>query len=183
MKNRNLAFIDLETTGLDVTKHEIIQIGCVLVRQIEQENKGPELEVIEEFEYKVTPDHIETADPVALKINGYNFADWLFAVTLKNALIELSKKVDGAVMVGHNVAFDNMFLEKAFRDTGVINTMDYHKLDTIAIAYACLYNSKEPEKFSLRALSEYFNIENKNAHTALSDARTAFEIYKKLLVK
>jgi len=32
-KNRNIAITDLETTGLDPLKHEIIEIGLVLVKQ------------------------------------------------------------------------------------------------------------------------------------------------------
>ena len=30
MKKHNLAFIDIEATGLDVSKHEIIEIGCII---------------------------------------------------------------------------------------------------------------------------------------------------------
>ena len=55
MKKHNLAFIDIETTGLNLLKHEIIEIGCVLTT--------PELKVIEEFELKIKPEHIENADP------------------------------------------------------------------------------------------------------------------------
>src|SRR3989338_2451792 len=59
MRKHNFAFIDIETTGLDVINHEIIEIGCVLTT--------PELQVIEEFEMKIKPEHLENADPVSLK--------------------------------------------------------------------------------------------------------------------
>ena len=68
MRTHNLAFIDIETTGLNFFKHEIIEIGCVLTT--------PSLEVIEEFELKIKPQKIENADPVALKITHYNEEDW-----------------------------------------------------------------------------------------------------------
>ncbi len=182
MEIRNLAFIDIESTGLDLERHEIIQIGCVLVRPVPRQGRGPELEVIEEFEFKIKPEHIETADPEALLINGYKEEDWVFAIGIKKALEELAEKVKDAVMVGHNVSFDHAFLEKAFKKNGIPNTMHYRKLDTISIAYAKLYDDGDIEKFSLRALCEKLGIENKNAHTALSDARATFELYKKLLV-
>lgn len=182
MRTENLAFIDTETTGLEVERHEIIDIGCVLVKQVLRENGGSSLEIIDELEYKIKPKHIETADPAALLINGYKEADWIFAIDLKKALEILSEKTKDAIMVGHNVAFDYAFLEKAFEDNGVENKMHYHKLDTISIAYARLYDKKDIEKFSLRSLCEYLGIENKNAHTALSDARATFELYKKLLI-
>ena len=181
MRTENLAFIDTETTGLDLEHHEIIEIGCVLVRQIEREGKGPQVEIIEEFEYKIKPEHIETADSESLRINGYDPANWVFALDRKKALEDLAKKVDGAIMVAHNAPFDYSFLQKAFDEEGIKNPMHYHRLDTIPIAFACLYDDPTVQKFSLRALCEHFGIENKNAHTALSDARATFELYKKLL--
>ena len=45
MRKHNLAFIDIETTGLDVIDHEIIEVGCVFTT--------PDLKVIEEFELKI----------------------------------------------------------------------------------------------------------------------------------
>ena len=36
MKKRNLAFIDLETTGLNPDRQEIIELGCVVVEQVPQ---------------------------------------------------------------------------------------------------------------------------------------------------
>jgi len=180
MKDRNLAFIDLETTGFFPSRHEIVQIGCLVARQVEN-SSGPKLEIVEEFEHKVKPTNIKDADPEALRINGYNEADWVFALDLKSALEDLSSKAKDAVMVSHNVAFDYGFLQKAFEVTGVPNLLHYHKLDTISIAYAKLYANPDVKRFSLQALCEYFQIENKRAHTALSDVRAMYELYKKLL--
>src|SRR3989344_4177055 len=112
MKKHNLAFIDIEATGPDVIKHEIIEIGCVLT----------------------TPE---------LKINQYNPEEWTSACTLRQTMEILSKKLKDFIMVGQNVAFDSGFLEHAFSKTGVVNTMHYHKLDTISIAWAKLHRSPD----------------------------------------
>ena len=181
MKKHNLAFIDLETTGLRPEKHEIIEIGCLIARQIPQSGKGPKIEFVTDFEIKVKPTHLETAEPEALRINGYNDADWLFAAGLKNALEELADKTKDCIMVGLNVAFDWSFLEKAFADTGVENKMHFHKLEIMSMAFAKLYDDPIAERFSLRALGDYYKIENPKAHTALADIRTTFEVYKKLI--
>lgn len=181
MKNRNLAFIDVETTGLSLDKHEIIEIGCVLVSQ--DDNDESSFKKLEEFEMKIKPEDIKSADPIALKINGYNEADWANAVSLNSALETLSQKTEDAIMVGHNVSFDYSFLEKAFEKTGIKNKMHYHKLDTISIAFAKLYEIKDIKKFSLRYLCEHFGVLNIKAHTALSDARATFEIFVKLMNK
>jgi DNA polymerase-3 subunit epsilon len=173
MRKHNFAFIDIETTGLNLVKHEIIEIGGVLTT--------PTLEVIEEFELKIKPEHLEEADPVALKVNHYNKKDWEMAEDLKSAITILSEKTKDCIMVGHNVAFDAGFLEYAFNKTGILNTMHYHKLDTISIAWAKFHNDPDIEHFSLHEMCTRFDIKNIRAHTALSDARATFELYKKLI--
>lgn len=181
MLKQNLAFVDTETTGLDVEKNEIIQIGCVLVAQKEDALGGQLFEVIEEFEIKIKPERIETADKVALRINGYTPEDWVFAYSVTEGMKLFAQKTEGAVMVGHNLAFDFAFLLKAFSTTGVKDKMHFQKLDTISIAFAKAKKREDIDKFSLYALSKLFGIENKKAHTALSDARATFELYKKLI--
>ena len=93
----------------------------------------------------------------------------------------LALKAKDCIMVGQNVAFDSGFLEYAFIKTGVANSMYYHKLDTISLAWAKLHNAPDLEHFSLRELCLRFDIKNENAHTGLGDARATFELYKKLM--
>ena len=173
MRKQNLAFIDIETTGLNVLKHEIIEVGCVLAT--------PDLEIIEEFELKIKPERIEDADPTSLKINHYDPSAWVFAYTLTQAMKILAKKVKDHVMVGQNVALDSGFLEHAFAKTNITNGMHYHKLDTISIAWAKLHRSPDLEHFSLREMCVRFGIKNEHAHSALSDARATYLLYKKLM--
>ncbi|HEY4715259.1 MAG TPA: 3'-5' exonuclease [Candidatus Paceibacterota bacterium] len=181
MKKHKLAFIDIETTGLDTEKHEIIQIGCVLVNQIWPKDGKPTFEILDELELKIKPERISLADKVALKINGYNEAAWAEALNINDAMKIFSQKTADTIMVAHNVAFDFCFLAKAFSVTGVENKMHYHKLDTISIAFAKLHLKEGVDRFSLQFLCDYFKIENKNAHTALSDCRATLELYQKLM--
>lgn len=181
MKKHNLAFIDTETTGLDFDKHEIIELGCVIVAQTWEEGKPPSFEIVEELDLKIKPERIEDADPVALRVNGYDPADWVFAYSLKEAMTIVSEKTKDCIMVAHNMPFDFAFIQKAFMKTGIENKMHYHKLDTISMAFAKLHGNAEIDKFSLRFLCERFGIDNKKAHTALSDSRATFELYQKLM--
>ncbi len=173
MRKHNLAFIDIETTGLDLQKHEIVEIGCIITT--------PNFDIIEEFSLKIKPEHIETADSVSLKISHYDEKLWGSAETLGKAMKIFSKKVEGCIMVGHNVAFDSGFLEYAFSKTGTINEMHYHKFDTISIAWAKLHREPDLEHFSLRELCQRFGIKNEDAHTGLGDARATYLLYKKLM--
>lgn len=181
MREQKLAFIDTESTGLEPDKHELIEIGLVLVEQSLSPDKKIILKVLEEFEVKIKPLHIELSDPVSLGVNHYREENWVSGVDLRSAMQTFADKTVDAIMVGHNVAHDFAFLKHAFFTTGVENKMHYHKLDTISIAFAKLYGHTEVEKFSLRALCEYLGVENKNSHTALSDARATFEVFKKLM--
>lgn len=181
MKSHNLAFIDTETTGTDPNKHEIIELAVIIARQVEREGKGPLIEVIEECEWKIKPEHIEDAEEEALRVNGYNEVDWMFAVERKKAMEEFSKKTQSCTFVSHNITFDYSFVMKAFEETGVENHMHYAKLDTISIAFARLYDAPQADRFSLRYLCELLKVENSKAHTALADTRALVQIYKKLL--
>jgi DNA polymerase III epsilon subunit family exonuclease len=173
MKKHNFAFIDIETTGLNLFKHEIIEIGCVLTT--------PNLKIIEKFELKIKPERIKDADSIALKVNHYNEKDWEQALGLEKAINIFSKKVKDCIMVGHNVIFDAGFLEYAFNKSKIKNPMHYHKLDTISIAWAKLHNDPKLEHLSLHEMCARFGIKNENAHSALSDAYATFELYKKLM--
>jgi ATP-dependent DNA helicase DinG len=173
-KEKNLAFIDLETTGLSL-KSEILEIGLVLVSQ-------PDFKIIEEWDIKVKPQHLETADKEALLISGYNDKDWKNAVDIKSALNQFLMKVKDALIIGHNVNWDLMWLRKAIEDNGFEEKFARRSLDTISIAYAKLYKI-EPEikYFSLSNLAKYFGIEETDKHRALADAKTTYEIFKKLM--
>jgi len=173
MRKHNLAFVDIETTGLNLIENEIIEIGCVLTT--------PKLKIIEEFELKIKPERIENADPIALKINHYKEKDWKSAYGLEEAMKIFSEKVKDCIMVGQNVAFDFSFLESNLEKLKLPSTMHYHKLDTISIAWAKFNKEKDFTHFSLREMCARFDIKNKNPHSALSDARATYELYKKLM--
>lgn len=173
--NQPLAFIDVETTGTDPDVHEIIELGLVLTKL-----KDGALTVVDQLDLKIHPERIEAADPVALRINGYTEADWLFATTLEDALKSFADKTDGAVFVAHNITFDNAFIDAAFKKTGIKNTMYFQKMDTLSIAFAKLHEEGDMGKLSLKALCEKFGIQNARAHSAFADAYATYEVFKKL---
>ena len=181
MKIHNLAFIDTETTGTDPERHEIIELAVIIARQVPREGKGPKIEIIEECEWKIKPQHMETADEAALRVNGYNEVDWMFAVDMEKALEEFTKKTESAIFVSHNLVFDYNFVMKAFEKAKMDHRMHYGKLDTISIAFARLYDAPLADKFSLRALCTLLKVENSKAHTALADTRALYECYKKMM--
>lgn len=179
MKKHNLAFVDIETTGFEPERHEIIELGLVLVRQLG--DKGQEFEVIEELEFKIKPERIQDADPQSLKVNGYDPSAWIFANTLTEAMKVFAEKTKDAIFVAHNLTFDYSFIDKAFKTTAIENKMFYPKIDTISLAFAKLHANPKIDKFRLQKLCEYFGVQNERAHSALADTRALFEVYKRLM--
>jgi|SRR3989344_4074448 len=178
MKKHKLAFIDIETTGTNPDKHEIIEIGCIIATQ-----EGREIKKVEEFDIKIKPTRIADADQAALRINKYNDEDWLFAVSIKQALTTLAEKTEGAIVAGQNISFDLCFLEPEYRRQGIKWGIQYYPIDTKSIAFQRFCDNDEIKNYSLRELCAYYGIQNENAHSALSDIRATFEVYKKLLTK
>lgn len=180
LKTTKLSFVDLETTGLDPARHEIIEVAC-LVAEPASAGGAISWRVADELELKVKPTRLESADPEALRINGYRESDWLFAATLEQAMKTLAEKINDTVVVAQNVTFDWSFLERAFAAAGVTPKIFYHKLDLASMAYGKLFRRDDFQKFSLKALADYFGVENVRAHSALSDTRVTFQIFQKLM--
>ena len=104
-----LVWMDTETTGLNPSIHEVIEVGIVVVG-------GPDLIETDRYHSKVAPDHIETADERALLINHYSFNAWRDAPQKEVVAEAISKYFDAEnVICGHNVEFDIAFIESMFR--------------------------------------------------------------------
>jgi len=171
---RPVAITDVETTGEDAEIHEIIEIGLVVVNQ-------RTLEIIDTFETKVKPEHIETAEEAALKKNGYNAADWQNAISLKEAMTIYAPKTKDALFGAHNVFFDWSFIFAAIKKTGVKNVMDYHHIDLFTMAWLKLQNSGI-EKLNMNEIAKFLGIgEEPWPHRAINGAMKEYEIYKRLI--
>ncbi|MBI4057741.1 3'-5' exonuclease, partial [Candidatus Microgenomates bacterium] len=166
-RDRPILFIDLEMSGLDPTEHEILEVGALVV-------DGKTLEIKKEYEAKVKPEHIETANKTALRLNGYHADKWEKAKPLKEVLLALNKLAPGALVAGFNVTFDWMFLEIAYRRLGIEPEFDYHKLDVLALAWAQILPDKSVKEVKLSEFCRHFGIERTEKHRALSDIKATY---------
>src|SRR3989338_3625790 len=88
MKIHRLAFVDLETTGLDPFRHEVVEIGIVLAEQRADLFDRQYLELLSEHEIQLLPEHIETAEKKALEVTKYFKRDRAKAVSQKEGLAQ-----------------------------------------------------------------------------------------------
>lgn len=147
---------DVETTGVDITEDEIIQI---VGKKIDY--NGNIIDSFEEFikTNKSTDDtaHIHGFDDEFLSKNGKD---------KKTTLKKFSKFIEGSTIVGHNVSFDiNILLSEMSR----VNLekpkieMFFDTLDIYRRFYPNLKNHK------LETLSNEFPIANSPDHNAVND--------------
>ena len=169
----NLAFCDTETTGLSEIEHEIIEVAAIVYDPRTNQ-------VIDEWETKVAPTHIETAQPKALQINGYINNPGLYTGSLNSALIKLNSLVKGCMIVGQNVDFDLKFLYRSMNELGIKPSFDRHrKIDVMSMAWFAVKDSDLPG-MSLADLCNHFQVSNVGAHSALVDCRRTLEVYRAL---
>lgn len=173
-RERDLVFIDLETTGFDPTRHEIIEVGALLV-------DGKTLEIKKEYEAKVKPKHLETASKEALLVTHYSPPAWEKAKDLGEVLTDLNRLAPGGMVTGHNITFDWMFLELAYRKHRLPWAFDYHRLDVLSMAYVYVLADPKVKQLSLARLSEHFGISRKRAHRAMDDVRATYAIFKQIV--
>lgn len=165
---KSIIIIDLETTGLDPQKHEIIEIGAV------RAGTG------ETFEVKVSPERPGDSDPDALRVNGYKEEDWIDAPTLKEALTLLNEFVgdDYPHFMAYNATFDWTFLQKAYHDCDLAIPFDYRKLDLLTLAWA---HKPHFGKLNLGYVCNSLGIRPEpGVHRALNGAVCAHEVLKKI---
>jgi DNA polymerase III epsilon subunit-like protein len=169
------AFLDCEFGGLDPDLHDITEIAVIVTddRLVEQG----------EQEWKVTarPDRIS---PEAAKISGYDPAVWAAeSVSIQQALSELAAmmpKGKTSVPAGQNVRMDIMFLELAYKNTGIPSPFDYHNLDLATLFFSwSLVAGREVKALSLRQSSTVAGLaDGAVPHRALADARLTLETFR-----
>ena len=160
-------YLDTETTGLSVDKHEVIEIAIVT-----------ELEdgTIERWESKISPAHIETAHPKALEINGYTPEAWTDAPPAREVAPTIHEKLKGAVVVGHNVAFDIKFIQAIFDREGIEHRWNHRDtIDTIGLVREHLFPTGL-KSASLDNTRRWLGWSLEGAHTALKDAEDCMRL-------
>lgn len=161
-----LAFIDVETTGLNPQLHEIIEISIIKVCPVEGHIN---------YTSKIKPVHIEYADAQALKINGYNPKDWRSAPDAEMVMSRVSELLAGCILVGHNVRFDEEFVSETCHRLGIRCRYDRRMIDTVSLALEHLHNL---ESVSMDSIRNYFGW--REGHRARIDVLQTYVLYRKL---
>jgi DNA polymerase III epsilon subunit family exonuclease len=165
MNSKSLfAFIDIETTGGNRDGNKITEIAILCV------DDG---EITCEWSTLINP---ERSIPWGItRLTGItdemvHDAPKFFSVAKK--IIELT---ENRIFVAHNVFFDYRFLQREFSELGYSFKRDV--LCTLRLARKIVPGLSS---YSLKNLSQYFDIQREVEHRALADANACHELFDKL---
>jgi DNA polymerase III subunit epsilon len=172
MPRRDLAFVDVETTGLDPSQHEIIEI-CVVRENADGETRT--------FYTKIHPEHLDRADPEALRVNGYSDELWRSSPGASEPLVgELRDILRDTVVVGHNVEFDLAFIKPLWESFYTDYPSRWIKIDTTTLVHEHLMPCGL-KSYRLVAVREFLGWSLLDAHTADRDVSDTRRLYHLLM--
>lgn len=164
-------FLDLETTGTDHNKDEIIQIWLIEVNQ--------NLEVVKSFESLVKPQQQEQLKDIVHFLTWLKLQDLQKAPSMEELKDAVSEYFDeNTVIIWHNIDFDIQFLQKHF------SFPFKYKIDTFPLARTLMHFASSYSLEVLDAMVPADTIEFQQGawgyHNALFDCYTALRLFSHL---
>lgn len=159
--------VDLETTGLNPKKDQIIEIAALKV-------EGGV--ITDRFHTLVKPSY-DFIPPNIVHLTGITNAMVIDKPKIEDIYPQFYNFLVDTVIVAHNAKFDISFISEVHRHAYNREfNIPYICTQNIAKALFPHLNSK-----SLSNLAYFFNVQQYKRHRAMDDAVVAFEIFKKLL--
>jgi DNA polymerase III subunit epsilon len=161
---KDLAFVDLETTGGDAARHRITEVAVVRVQNGE---------LADEWSSLVNPEC-----PIPAHIAAFTgISDDMVAAAPRFAEIadEVQRKLQGAVFVAHNARFDYSFLRSEFRRLDM--PFSAKILCTVKLSRRLF---PEHVRHNLDAVMERHGLVCSARHRALGDAQVLRDFWFKL---
>ena len=192
----NVVVFDLETTGLDVAKDEIIQIGAVCMDMDLPDYKGT-------FEVKIRPTLAGKAGLSRMQEEGFKncydevvwnkegisaplamqrFTAWVGRFKDQTRISKAGKKYQVVRGCGYNAAkFDHPFIMNWCRHYSTFLPMDMRCWDTLQFAlFIFEKRGIDPVDYKLETIAKMLEIDLTNAHDALADVIATAEVTRKL---
>lgn len=165
IESKSIVIVDLETSGLDINRDYIIEVGAVKIENGKIRDK---------FSSLVNSPQMESLPEEVEKLTGITFEQLKTAPTIGDVLQKFYDFAKGSILVAHNLPFDFAFL----RNWGFwcrVNFDEFEKdaTDTVALAKQVL--GDKVKNYNLATLADYFNTEF-NHHRALDDAEATAKI-------
>jgi DNA polymerase III epsilon subunit family exonuclease len=160
---------DIETSGLDPVRDEVLEIAGLKLR-------GPE--IIGSFEQLIQP--TRSIPPEVEKIHGLNEIFLLVnGRGAREVMAEFLKFIGETIVVGHNIKeFDWLFVLNHLNKQQL--PLPQNKLiDTLELSRKLL----SLPQYNLTSVAKHFGHEHKNAHRAMADVEVNAKVFVGLMEK
>ncbi len=158
--------IDIETTGLNPNKDEMIALACIPIFQMRILVRDTFYTLIKPKSYSIQ----------AMKYHGISQDNLMDAPVFAEVADGILKILDG-VLVGHSVEFDFRFLKMHFKAVGV--NFKKECLDIVMIERWLRQKRKNPDMdLSFDAMMQYYGLKQYYRHNASADAFFAAQIFQ-----
>lgn len=164
LKNKSYVVFDFETTGLEVSVNEVIELGAV---------KVVDGVITETFGTFIDPQiHIPEK---ATEINGITDDDVVGAPKMKDVIADFYKFAKSSCLVAHNASFDKSYLDKYAKEERYL--FDNQVFDTVLLAKKVVSSPN----YKLITLCNKFNIKLEGAHRAVNDCEATAKLFIELV--
>lgn len=160
---REYVFLDIETTGLDVEKDRIIEVGSIKVSG----EKEVMFQRLIKTEIEV-PDAIENLTG----INGSKLSSE--GIELKQCIAEFMEFIGKSDLIGYNIRFDIKFLNKALSDLALAPIHN----KTIDLMQEAKKRNMFQINYKLETTLREYGLDQTVQHRALKDAKLIYQLYK-----
>lgn len=185
MNKYTLYALDIETTGLDFVKNDIIEISLYRLSDDTQKT------------WCLKPLNFETIEPAALRINGHKLEDITHKtsigrstylepskviIDIENWIMEDNSSAENRVLIGHNIGFDKYFIESLWKKCNSFDSFPFGRrtMDTMTIEFfKDLIKDDMAEGYSLNNLTKKYGVKNEKAHSAAADTKATKEVFEK----
>ena len=161
-----LAFVDIETTGLGVTRDRIIEIGILRV-----ENGV----LVKQFQSLINPEGF--VSPFSLQLTGISPEEIESAPTFYGIREKILEMLEDCIFVAHNVRFDYGFLRNEFKRHGKHFTSKH--FCTVKLSQTLFPKER---KHNLDAIIQRFGFQCEKRHRAFDDAKVLWDFYQRLQI-
>jgi DNA polymerase III epsilon subunit-like protein len=170
--------LDTETTGLNILKHEVIQIGFLNI-ELEDDNT---YKILSKEQINIKPKRLELAEKRALEINGFSKKKWRGSKEFQVHAEKIRQEIESAkYLLGQNLIFDLRFIKQEFENAGLKPPKFPKYIDTKNMAAPLLREGKL-KSASMDKMCEHFQIKFEGeAHTALTDCERTLSVWSKLV--
>lgn len=158
------AFVDVETTGLSVTRDRIIEIGILRV-----ENG----KVVDKLNSLINPQMY--VSPMIEGLTGISKQALDDAPTFDEMLHEIQEMLANCVLVAHNARFDYGLIKNEYKRFG----FSFHAKCLCTAKLSRMLFPTMP-RHNLDALIEHFDLQCTNRHRAFDDAKVLYDFFQKL---